>query len=73
MTNKKKQKQPKLIPSSSRGTTIVGRVNSDLTVFIWDLSEADVKVVAESLSKSIEVTYQMELIKRSGFGQESSE
>jgi hypothetical protein len=67
-----KKKKPKSIhSSSSRGTTLVGRVNPDLTVFVWDLAEAEVRMVAESLSKSIEVSYQMELIQRSGFGHES--
>lgn len=47
----------------------VGRVNVDLAVFLFDLSEAEVRNIAYSLSKHIEEAYQIELMGRSGFGQ----
>jgi hypothetical protein len=44
-------------------------VNPDLVVIVPDLNASELRGVADSLSKAIEVTYQMELIRRSGFGQ----
>lgn len=72
----KKKGLPKATHSSPRprsGTQVVGRVNPDLVVTVSDLSDSELRGVADSLAKAIEVTYQMELIRRSGFGQPSDE
>jgi hypothetical protein len=56
-------------PRPRSGTKVLGRVNPDLVVIVPDLNASELRGVADSLSKAIEVTYQMELIRRSGFGQ----
>jgi hypothetical protein len=67
---KQKKKNPAQHSQSPRGgTTIVGRVNPDFAVFLWGMSDSEVKLAADSISKGIEVTYQMQLIRSSGFGQ----
>jgi hypothetical protein len=50
----------------SNGTHVLGRVNSDFAGFVWGMSEADVKLAANSISKHIEVRYQLELLAQSG-------
>lgn len=51
----------------SPGTLVLGRVNPDFAGFVWGMSEADVRFAAESISKHIEVRYQLELMSQSGF------
>lgn len=55
---KTKASRPRVLP--------VGRVNPDLAMFIWNPSEEDVRFTAESISKAIEMQYQIDLIQRSG-------
>lgn len=62
--------KPSTIPSSARiGTSVIGRVNADFAGFVWDFSESDIKSAADSIAKHIEVMYQVELLRSSGFGQ----
>ena len=71
MTDKRRKKtaQPKRIPSKRSGTIVLGRVNTDFAGFLWGLSDYEVKSAAESISKHIEMNYQLELLRSSGFGQ----
>lgn len=53
----------------STGSIPQGRVKPDLAVFVWQFEGADPKAIAEHLSKDLEMYYQLELLQRSGFGQ----
>lgn len=69
MTVKKKQKKAEATIQRS-GTRVVGRVNTDFAGFVWGLSDDDIISAAHSIAKHIEVTYQVQLMRSSGFGQD---
>lgn len=55
------------------GTRVLGRVNPDFAGFVWDLTDSEIKSAAASVSKHIEIIYQAELLRSSGFGTGNSE
>lgn len=68
MTNKKAA--PNTRSRSPRGAIPLGRVQPDHAAFVWnDFSAEELKHIAESISKDLEMHYQLELLERSGFGQ----
>lgn len=51
----------------SRGAIPLARVKPDLAMFVWGATGAELRQIADSISKDLEMLYQHELLNRSGF------
>lgn len=66
-----RKKKPKLHSQRPQGfTQVLGRVNPNFAAFVWGLTDEEIASAANSISKHIEISYQMELLRSSGFGHE---
>lgn len=68
----KKAAEPIRSCPRSRGTLVLGRVNPDFTAFPWGVTDYELKMAAEAISKHIEAQYQLALFRSSGFGSDES-
>lgn len=69
----KKKASPKISPvaastcSRSRGAIPLAQVKPDLAMFVWGCTASELRQIADSISKDLEMLYQHELLNRSGF------
>lgn len=66
MTNKKSAASRPATCPRSRGAIPLAQVDLDLAIFVWDLPASDLKMIADEISKDIEMIYQHSLLIRSG-------